>query len=114
MSNNVRSRKRPPPPQQPSPANQPQPRQRAATQEEDEFLDEDVFLDETLLETEDDLILRDIEQRQSLASRIAKWARPPLSDAYKSAAKNIRQSFPPIPNCFNLFCSHNFRSFLVI
>lgn len=72
--------------------NPPPPKQQATSQEE-EFLDEDVFLDETLVETEDDLILRDIDQRQGLASRLTKWARPPLSDAYKSASKNIRQ-FP--------------------
>lgn len=72
--------------------NPPPPKQQATSQEE-EFLDEDVFLDETLVETEDDLILRDIEQRQGLASRLTKWARPPLSDPYKSASKNIRQ-FP--------------------
>ncbi|PRQ49453.1 putative DNA-directed DNA polymerase [Rosa chinensis] len=89
MSNNGKTRKRPAPPQKPSPVNPPPPKQRAASQEEEEFLDEDVFLDETLLETEDDLILRDSEQRQSLASRLTRWARPPLSDAYKSASKSI-------------------------
>ena len=99
MSANGKSRKRPAPPPQPSPANPPPMKQRAASQEEEEFLDEDVFLDETLLETEEDLILRDVEHRQTLASRIAKWARPPLSDAYKSAAISICWFFPQIRNC---------------
>ncbi|KAI9076537.1 hypothetical protein K1719_041523 [Acacia pycnantha] len=44
---------------------------------------EDVFLDETLIsEDEESIILRDIEQRQALASRIAKWTRPHLSSEY--------------------------------
>ncbi|XP_034213465.1 DNA polymerase delta catalytic subunit isoform X2 [Prunus dulcis] len=80
------SRKRPAPTQQPSPANPPK---QHATSQEDEFLDEDVFLDETLFETEDDLILRDIEERQSLASRLTKWARPSISHAYSSASRSI-------------------------
>ncbi|KAL6284732.1 hypothetical protein ACE6H2_015661 [Prunus campanulata] len=80
------SRKRPAPTQQPSPANPPK---QHATSQEDEFLDEDVFLDETLFETEDDLILRDIEERQALASRLTKWARPSISHAYSSASRSI-------------------------
>lgn len=88
--NNGGSRKRPPPTpqQQPSPANPP--KHHAASQEE-EFLDEDVFLDETLIEDEDSLILRDLEERQALASRLSKWARPPLSDAYVSSSRNVGQ-----------------------
>ncbi|KAI9076550.1 hypothetical protein K1719_041536 [Acacia pycnantha] len=74
------SRKRPPPPSQHSPANQPKSQ---AFSQEDEFVDEDVFLDETLIsEDEESIILRDIEQRQALASRIAKWTRPHLSSEY--------------------------------
>ncbi|TQE13052.1 hypothetical protein C1H46_001427 [Malus baccata] len=65
------SKKRPAPPQ---PAANPA-KQQATSPEEEEFVDEDVFLDETLVETEGDLVLRDIEQRQSLASRLTKWAR---------------------------------------
>ncbi|XP_021807316.1 DNA polymerase delta catalytic subunit [Prunus avium] len=80
------SRKRPALTQQPSPANPPK---QHATSQEDEFLDEDVFLDETLFETEDDLILRDIEERQALASRLTKWARPSISHAYISASRSI-------------------------
>lgn len=83
------SRKRPALTQQPSPANPPK---QHATSQEDEFLDEDVFLDETLFETEDDLILRDIEERQALASRLTKWARPSISHAYISASRSIGPS----------------------
>uniref|UniRef100_A0A2N9HA95 DNA polymerase n=1 Tax=Fagus sylvatica TaxID=28930 RepID=A0A2N9HA95_FAGSY len=84
MSNN---RKRPaPPPQKPSPAAQ-APKHHAASQE-DEFVDEDIFLDETLL-LEDEEILRDLEDRRALASRLSKWVRPPLSDAYISHSRNI-------------------------
>ncbi|EXB40942.1 DNA polymerase delta catalytic subunit [Morus notabilis] len=80
-------RKRPPPPPQPSPANPP--KHQAASQE-DEFVDEDVFLDETLLpEDEDSLILRDLDKRHALASRLSRWARPPLSDDYASASRNV-------------------------
>ncbi|XP_068330245.1 DNA polymerase delta catalytic subunit [Pyrus communis] len=80
------SRKRPAPPQ---PAANPAKQQATSPEEEEEFVDEDVFLDETLFETEDDLVLRDIDQRQSLASRLTKWARPPLSHAYTSASRNV-------------------------
>ncbi|XP_048442279.1 DNA polymerase delta catalytic subunit isoform X2 [Pyrus x bretschneideri] len=80
------SRKRPAPPQ---PAANPAKQQATSPEEEEEFVDEDVFLDETLFETEDDLVLRDIEQRQSIASRLTKWARPPLSHAYTSASRSV-------------------------
>ncbi|XP_023518307.1 DNA polymerase delta catalytic subunit [Cucurbita pepo subsp. pepo] len=74
-----------PPPQNPSPA--PPAKHQALSQEED-FVDEDVFLDENLLD-EDALILRDIEERQALASRLSKWTRPPLSQEYVSQSKSI-------------------------
>ncbi|KAL2347216.1 hypothetical protein Fmac_001216 [Flemingia macrophylla] len=78
------SRKRAAPPSQPPPAKQP-----SMTQEE-EFMDEDVFLDETLLSTdEESLILRDIEQRQSLATRLSKWTRPPLHADYVSQSRSV-------------------------
>ncbi|TQE13058.1 hypothetical protein C1H46_001433 [Malus baccata] len=80
------SRKRPAPPQ---PAANPAEQQATSPEEEEEFVDEDVFLDETLFETEDNLVLHDIEQRQSLASRLTNWARPPLSHAYTSASRSI-------------------------
>ncbi|KAF4377123.1 hypothetical protein F8388_017527 [Cannabis sativa] len=80
------SRKRPPPPPQISPANPPK---QQATSQEEEFLDEDVFLDETLIEDEDSLILRDLEDRQALASRLSKWVRPSLSDDYVSGSRNV-------------------------
>lgn len=86
--NNGSARKSRPPPQHPSPA--PPPKHQALSQEED-FVDEDVFLDENLLD-EDALILRDIEERQALASRISKWARPPLSQDYLSQSKSIGES----------------------
>lgn len=35
------------------------------------------------------LILRDFEERQALASRLSKWARPPFSDAYISQSRSI-------------------------
>lgn len=81
------TRKRPPPPSQPPPANQP--KSQAFSQEE-EFVDEDVFLDETLIPVDEEtLILRDIEQRQALASRFAKWTRPHLSSEYLSQSCSI-------------------------
>lgn len=97
------TRKRPPPAAHPSPAAHP-PKHQATTPPsqqpaprpplEEEFLDEDVYLDETLIPGDDDhdeeyLILRDIEERQGLASRLSKWARPPLSDGYLSQSKNV-------------------------
>ncbi|GAB4835573.1 DNA polymerase delta catalytic subunit [Ancistrocladus abbreviatus] len=80
------SGKKRPATEQPSPA---QSKYQAAMEDED--LDEDVFLEETLNEdyAEESMILRDIEERQALASRLAKWARPPLSQAYISQSQNI-------------------------
>ncbi|KAF8011824.1 hypothetical protein BT93_I0077 [Corymbia citriodora subsp. variegata] len=94
------TRKRPPTSQHPSPAAHPPKHQATAVPPqqvpkpllEEEFLDEDVYLDETLIPydyDEESLILRDIEERQSLASRLAKWVRPPLSNGYVSQSKNI-------------------------
>ncbi|KAE7998367.1 hypothetical protein FH972_002919 [Carpinus fangiana] len=84
MSKNGNPRKRPAPPQKTSPAQAP--KHQAASQE-DEFVDEDVFLDETLILEEE--ILRDIEDRQALACRLAKWVRPPLSDGYVSQSRSV-------------------------
>ncbi|KAJ9704128.1 hypothetical protein PVL29_005424 [Vitis rotundifolia] len=81
------TKKRPQPPQ-PSPS-QPQPKHQASSSPlAEEDLDEDVFLDETLI-LEDEHILRDIEDRRALASRLSKWARPPLSSAYLSSSQSI-------------------------
>ncbi|TKY73810.1 DNA polymerase delta catalytic subunit [Spatholobus suberectus] len=83
MSNNA-SRKRPAAPSQPPPAKQ------AIMSQEEEFMDEDVFLDETLVsEDEESLILRDIEERQALATRLSKWTRPPLSSDYVSQSRSV-------------------------
>ena len=51
-------------------------------------MDEDVFLEDTLID-EDTQILRDFEERQALASRLAKWARPALSSAYLNQTQSI-------------------------
>ncbi|KAF3440626.1 hypothetical protein FNV43_RR18910 [Rhamnella rubrinervis] len=81
------SKKRAPPPQQPPAANPPK---YHAISQEDEFLDEDVFLDETLVsEDQDALILRDLEERQALATRLSKWLRPPLSDSFVSQSRSV-------------------------
>lgn len=81
------SKKRPPPPQQPLAANPPK---HHAISQEEEFLDEDVFLDETLVsEDQDSLILRDLEERQALATRLSKWVRPPLSDSFVSQSRSV-------------------------
>ncbi|MBA0668370.1 hypothetical protein Goklo_001291, partial [Gossypium klotzschianum] len=95
MNKGGNPRKRPPPPSshQPSPASKHQattPTPPPPSTEED-FVDEDVFFDETLMGEEDveSLILRDFEERQALASRLSKWARPPLSDAYISQSRSI-------------------------
>ena len=89
MSSNTRKRQAPPPPQKRSPAAQ-TPKHQAASQE-DEFVDEDFYLDETLI-LEDEEILRDIEDRRTLARRLAKWTRPPLSDAYVSQSRSVGES----------------------
>jgi len=84
--NKSNSRKRPA-----GPPSQPPPSKHAASQEE-EFIDEDVFLDENLIsEDEESAILRDLEQRQDLASRLAKWNRPPLSQEYLSQSCSVRE-----------------------
>ncbi|GLT25096.1 hypothetical protein SLA2020_002480 [Shorea laevis] len=86
--NNSNPRKRTPPQQMPPPSKHQTTSPTSAM--EDEFVDEDVFLDETLIgEEEEYLILRDIEERQALASRLAKWVRPTLSDAYVSQSCGI-------------------------
>ncbi|PNX63668.1 DNA polymerase delta catalytic subunit-like protein, partial [Trifolium pratense] len=83
--NKNNSRKRSAPPPQPPP-----PKTKQALSLEEEFVDEDVFIDETLLsEDEESAILRDIEQRQALAARLAKWTRPPLSQEYLSQSRSI-------------------------
>ncbi|KAK2445058.1 recovery protein [Trifolium repens] len=83
--NKTNSRKRSAPPPQPPP-----PTTKQALSQEEEFVDEDVFIDETLLsEDEESAILRDIEQRQALAARLAKWTRPPLSQEYLSQSRSI-------------------------
>ena len=57
-----------------------------------EFLYEDVFLDKTLIaEDEENLILRDVEKQEALASRLSKWARLPLSHAYLSQSQIISE-----------------------
>ena len=92
MSSNTRKRPAPPPMKKPSPAAQ-TPKHQAASQE-DEFVDEDVFLvdpDEALI-LEDEEILRDIEDRRAVACRLAKWTRPPLSDAYVSQSRSVGES----------------------
>ncbi|WCJ37598.1 DNA polymerase delta catalytic subunit [Euphorbia peplus] len=87
MNRNGATRKRPPPPSQPPP---PASKHQAVAVVDDEFLDEDVFLDETLIaEAEDNLILRDAEKREALASRLIKWSRPPSSHAYTSQSQSI-------------------------
>ncbi|XP_057550361.1 DNA polymerase delta catalytic subunit isoform X1 [Amaranthus tricolor] len=83
--NGGNSRKRQAPTPHPSPA-QP-PKYHASTIEDEEF-DEDVFLEDHLID-EDAQILRDIDERQALASRLSKWARPPLSQSYISQSQSI-------------------------
>ena len=55
---------------------------------EEEDLDEDVFLDETLYE-EESQVLRDMEEREALASRLSKWKRPALSQPYMSQSQGV-------------------------
>ncbi|GMH07696.1 hypothetical protein Nepgr_009536 [Nepenthes gracilis] len=81
MNNGVGKKR--PAAQQPSPVQE----KHHATMEEEE-LDEDVFLDETLID-EESSILHDIEERRALARRLAKWARPPLSQSYSSQSQSI-------------------------
>ncbi|GAB2287233.1 DNA polymerase delta catalytic subunit [Dionaea muscipula] len=84
--NNGGGKKRPAAQQPPSAA----PQKLQAAMEEEEF-DEDVFLEETLIDgyAEDSEVLRDIEERQSFTSRLAKWARPPLSQGHTSQSQSI-------------------------
>ncbi|KAI4310823.1 hypothetical protein MLD38_035775 [Melastoma candidum] len=93
------SRKRPPPAKSPAfPSKHPTPPPPSAPLNDD-FLDEDVYLEETLIDAEEDeesLILRDLEEQHpgddaggDFASRLAKWARPPLSEGYVSQKENI-------------------------
>ncbi|XVF34040.1 hypothetical protein REPUB_Repub18cG0022900 [Reevesia pubescens] len=88
-------KKRPPPPSshQPSPATKHQATAPTPPQPftEEDFVNEDVFIDETLLGEEDveSLILRDFEEHQAFSSRLSKWARPPLSNAYISQSRSI-------------------------
>ncbi|XP_058186536.1 DNA polymerase delta catalytic subunit [Rhododendron vialii] len=92
--NNGSSKKRPSPAS--APATHPPPQQQHQKKhhlamEEEEEMDEDVFLDETLLHDmeESSQLLRDMEEREALASRLSKWKRPALSPAYLSHSKNI-------------------------
>ena len=50
-----------------------------------------VDLDEALI-LEDEVILRDIEDCYVFACRLAKWTRPPLSDAYVSQSRSVGKS----------------------
>ncbi|XP_021734583.1 DNA polymerase delta catalytic subunit-like [Chenopodium quinoa] len=81
--NGGNSRKRKAPPQQPSP----EPPKHLATTEEDDF-DEDFYLQDDLMD-EDSQILRDIDERSAKLARLSKWARPELSQSYKSQSQSI-------------------------
>ncbi|KAK3013412.1 hypothetical protein RJ639_008271 [Escallonia herrerae] len=83
--NNGNSKKRAPPP----PAAAQQQKHYAAMEEEE--MDEDVFLDENLCD-EEALLLRDMEEREALASCLQKWKRPALSEPYLSQSQNIGKS----------------------
>jgi len=89
MSNNP-SRKRAAAPLQPPPAKQ------ALMTQEEEFMDEDVFTEQTLGDI--DQTLCDIEQRQTLAARLSKWKRPPLSADYVAHSRSVGEYFSLI-NC---------------
>ncbi|GFY87499.1 hypothetical protein Acr_05g0011380 [Actinidia rufa] len=68
---------------------QPPPQQKHhATIAEEEDLDEDVFLDETLYD-EESQVLRDMEEREALASRLSKWKRPAMSQPYLSQSQSV-------------------------
>lgn len=96
MNRGANSKKRPPPSNTPPAAkhratSNPTPSPATGTLE-DEFMEEDVFLDETLLygeEDEESLILRDMEEREAVSSRLSAWARPSLSPAYLSNSQSI-------------------------
>ncbi|XP_021772557.1 DNA polymerase delta catalytic subunit-like [Chenopodium quinoa] len=81
--NGGNSRKRQAPPQQPSPA----PPKHLATTEEDDF-DEDFYLQDDLID-EESQILRDIDERSAKLARLSKWARPELSQSYKSQSQSV-------------------------
>lgn len=105
MSNNGNARKRPAPTPQQAPPSKQQATTPAAASIEEEFVDEDVFLEETLMsEDEESLILRDIEQRQAVSSRLSKWTRPSLSSAYTSGSRSIGGSLTSNCNFQLLHC----------
>lgn len=87
--NGGNSKKRTAPQQQPSPAQQ----KHHAAMEEEEF-DEDVYYSQDGLIDEDTQILRDIEERSAKKLRLSKWARPQLSESYKSQSQSIGNYFP--------------------
>nr|GEU98375.1 DNA polymerase delta catalytic subunit [Tanacetum cinerariifolium] len=72
--------------QQPPVAPPPQKQHMTVTEEED--MDEDVFIEENLV-NEDELILRDMEDREALADRLRKWKRPGLSPGYLNQSQSI-------------------------
>ncbi|XP_076949772.1 DNA polymerase delta catalytic subunit-like [Bidens hawaiensis] len=84
MNNNNSSRKRPA--QQPPVP--PKPSKHYVSTEEDEYMDEDVFIEESLVD-EDELILRDMEEREALVNRLEKWKRPAVCPGYQSHSQNI-------------------------
>uniref|UniRef100_A0A5B7C8V6 DNA polymerase n=1 Tax=Davidia involucrata TaxID=16924 RepID=A0A5B7C8V6_DAVIN len=84
MNGNAMKRPLPPSGQQ-----QQQQKQKHHAVMEEEEMDEDVFLDQTLLDEEESLVLRDMDERQALATRLSKWKRPSLSQAYQSQSQDI-------------------------
>ncbi|KAL4590455.1 hypothetical protein LXL04_003385 [Taraxacum kok-saghyz] len=84
--NKGNGRKRPA--QQPPVPAQPPKHHAAEAPMEEEDMDEDVFIEENLID-EDELILRDMEDREALAARLEKWKRPALSTGYQSQSENI-------------------------
>ncbi|PWA70694.1 DNA polymerase delta catalytic subunit [Artemisia annua] len=83
---NSNNRKRPA--QQP-PAGPPPPKHQTPVMEEED-MDEDVFIQqEEDLVNEDELILRDMEDREALADRMRKWKRPGLSPGYLNQSQSI-------------------------
>ncbi|XP_023749352.1 DNA polymerase delta catalytic subunit [Lactuca sativa] len=84
--NKGNGRKRPA--QQPPVSQQPPKQHAAEPAMEEEDMDEDVFIEENLID-EDELILRDMQDREALATRLEKWKRPALSTGYQSQSENI-------------------------
>ncbi|XP_071696476.1 DNA polymerase delta catalytic subunit [Rutidosis leptorrhynchoides] len=85
MSGNSRKR----PAQQPPVTQQtPKHHHAAAMEQEDDDMDEDVFIQQTLID-EDEIILRDMEDREALAARLTKWKRPVVPSGYQSHSINI-------------------------